>query len=93
MPGSGGSVAARRATRTSASTPAAAKAACQLANEETKAAAGTPSTDATDTPDRMTEVARPTDRSGTSRAPRPAAKAQNPPMLTPVSTRAASMTR
>ncbi len=63
------------------------------ANDETNVAAGTPSTEATDTPDRMIDVARPTDRSGTSRVPSPAAKAQNPPMLTPVSTLAASMTR
>jgi hypothetical protein len=61
-------------------------------NDEMNVAAGTPSTDATDTPAKMIEVARPTDRSGTSRGPRPAAKAQKPPMLTPVSNRAASMT-
>ena len=62
------------------------------AYDERNVAAGTPSTDATDTPARMIEVARPTNRSGTSRTPRPAATAQNPPMLTPVRSRAASMT-
>ncbi|GAA2808081.1 hypothetical protein GCM10020219_094840 [Nonomuraea dietziae] len=54
--------------------------------------AGTPSTDATETPPAIIAAALPTCCSGTSRVGRVAANAQKPPMLTPTSTLATSIT-
>ncbi|MEA3529043.1 hypothetical protein U3653_11820 [Nocardia sp. CDC186] len=86
--GSRGSRTARAASTTTARQAAATNAIRQPASAPRNVPAGMPSTEATATPEKTSEVAAVTERAGTSRAARLAAIAHTPPMPTPTSTRA-----
>lgn len=87
--GSGGNASAANSSAAALSAAIAPKALRQPARLPINAPSGTPSTDATATPPKMTAVAMPTDPAGTSRPARPPATAQMPPMQRPTRTRAA----
>lgn len=90
--GSGGSSTASSAATASASSVIAANAQRQPTTPPISVPAGTPSTDATAIPLKITAVARPADSCRTSRTASPAATAQTPPMHTPTRARATSST-
>ena len=90
--GSAGSVATCVASVTRLSAPAATKALRQPQTSPIQAPSGAAQTVATDTPARITDIARANRRSGTSRIASAAAIDQKPPSATPRITRAASST-
>lgn len=87
--GSGGKAGAANSSTAALSAAMAPNALRQPARLPINAPSGTPSTDATATPPKITAVAMPMAAGGTSRPARPPATAQMPPMQTPTSTRAA----
>ncbi|CUJ97709.1 Uncharacterised protein [Achromobacter ruhlandii] len=87
--GSGGKASAANSSATALSAARAPNALRQPATSPIQAPSGTPSTDATATPPKITAVAMPTAAGGTSRPARPPATAQMPPMQMPTRTRAA----
>lgn len=88
VPGRRGSSPARATVAATAITPTPANAPRQPVHSAAVVAAGTPRTEAAETPPKITAVARPMSAVGTSRGARPPARAQKPPMAIPSRTRA-----